>query len=320
VTPPRRGSFVAATWLIGLGTVFLVREAADLTWGEAWPLFVILAGVAGVVSTAVGWRRGGPWAFTWPLAWTAVGVVLLLSTTGNLTQGPGELIASWWPVAVIALGVWFLLGALFAGRGATTDRLVLPLEGTTDAAVRIKFGAGTLTTGRAASGNLIDGTFDGGADHRRQGVNRVELSQDVAFGVPWLDHASEWRVGLTGEVPLDLRVDTGASRSILDLTDLRVRNLDIRTGASETRVRLPRSAGATTVHAEAGAASLVFEVPPTVGARIRSRVALGSSQIDEARFPRLGDLYQSSDYATSDNRVDLDIQGGVGSVRVQSGG
>ena len=62
-------------------------------------------------------------------------------------------------------------------------------------------------------------------------------------------------MGLTSEVPLDLSVATGASRTVLDLGDLRVRNLDLRSGASETRVVLPRAAGVTTVRAEAGAAA-----------------------------------------------------------------
>jgi hypothetical protein len=312
-----RGSLIAATWLIGLGTVFLIREGAGWSWGQAWPLFVILSGVAGVVSVAIGWRRGGIWAFTWPLAWTLVGVVLLASTTGSLSQGPGDLIATWWPVAAIALGVWFLLGALVS-RGGANERLVIPLEGAADGVVRIKFGAGQLTTGRAAPGNLVDGTFDGGAEYRRRGANRVELAQDFAHGVPWLDHRSDWAVGLTTEVPLDLGLETGANRAVLDLTDLRVRSLELKTGASDTRVILPRAAGATTVRAEAGAASLVIEVPRSVAARIRSRVALGTNQVDEARFPRLGDLYESADYGTSENRVDIDVQGGVGSVRVVS--
>jgi hypothetical protein len=317
VNPSRRGSLIAATWLIGLGTVFLVREATDWSWGQAWPLFVILVGIAGVVSQAIGWRRGGIWSFTWPLAWTVVGLVLLASTTGNLAQGPGELVATWWPVAIIGLGVWFLLGALFSRSGGS-EQLVIPLEGTSDASVRIKFGAGRLTTGRATSGNLVDGRFDGGAEYRRRGANRVELVQDFAHGVPWLDHSSEWAVGLTAEVPLDLGLETGASKAVLDLTDLRVRNLDIKTGASDTRVILPRAAGVTTVHAEAGAASLVIEVPQSVAARIRSRVTMGSNQVDEGRFPRLGDFYQSADYGTAENRVDVDVQGGVGSVRVVS--
>ena len=317
MNPSRRGSLIAATWLIGLGTVFLVREATGWSWGQAWPLFVILSGVASVVSVAISRRGGGIWDFTWPIAWTLIGVVLLASTTGNLAQGPGELIATWWPVAAIALGVWFLIGALFS-RSGRPGQVVLPLEGAAEAAVWIKFGAGRLTTGRAAPGNLVDGRFDGGARHKREGANRVEITQDFAYGVPWLDHPSEWAVGLTAEVPLDLKVETGASRAVLDLTDLRLRSLDLKTGASDTRVILPTGAGATTVKAEAGAASLVIEVPQSVAARIRSRVALGTNQIDEARFPKLGDTYQSADYASSDDRVDIDVQGGVGSVRVVS--
>jgi hypothetical protein len=317
VNPARRGSLIAATWLIGLGTVFLVREATRWSWAQAWPLFVILAGVAGFVSVGVGWRRGGIWAFSWPIAWTLVGIGLLVSTTRNFDQGPAELVATWWPVAVIALGIWFLLGAVFS-RSAGSERLVIPLEGQDDAAVRIRFGAGRLRTGRAAAGNLVDGTFDGGAESRRHGANRVELAQDFAHGVPWLDHGSNWEVGLSGEVPLDLTLETGASRAIVDLTDLRVRNLQVKTGASDTRVMLPRAAGGTDVRAEAGAATLIFEVPASVGARIRSRVALGTNQIDETRFPRVGDLYQSADYGTAENHVDIDVQGGVGSVRVVS--
>jgi len=58
MNPARRGSLIAATWLIGLGVVFLAREATGLSWGEAWPMFVILGGVGAFVSTAVGGRSG----------------------------------------------------------------------------------------------------------------------------------------------------------------------------------------------------------------------------------------------------------------------
>ena len=82
---------------------------------------------------------------------------------------------------------------------------------------------------------------------------------------------------------------------------------------------MPRAGGVTSVRAESGAASLTFEIPAGVAARIRNRMALGSTQIDEARFPRIGDVYQSLDYATAENRIDMDIQGGVGSLRVIAG-
>lgn len=315
-----RGSLIAATWLIGLGLVFLLREALGLDWAAAWPLFVILVGVAGFVSRAARGIEGiaGIWSFTWPVLWIAIGVVLLLSSTGNLGRTPIDLVADAWPWILVALGVWFLVGALLPFGAGPNEQLTIPLAGASEAAVRIRFGAGELDIGPAASGNLVDGQFVGGVVRRDHGPGRVDLEQDTSFGLPWLDGRSAWTVGLATDVPLDLRLDTGAARSRLDLTDMRVRNLELRTGASETRVRLPRAAGVTSVRAETGAANLIVEVPPDVAARIRSRMALGSSQIDEARFPRTASGFESPGFETAPNRVDLDLQGGVGSVRVVS--
>ncbi|HEX7471983.1 MAG TPA: hypothetical protein VF323_02795 [Candidatus Limnocylindrales bacterium] len=318
----RRGSIVAATWLIGLGVVFLLQRSTGWTWSQAWPLFVILSGVASIVTTL--FRRppglAGIWSFTWPVTWVLVGIFLLLSTTGQLDTGPGETIDRYWPWVAIALGTWFVVGAVLPFGRSVMERLALPLAGAADASVRIRFGAGELSGHAAASGNLLDGSFEGGVRHRSDGPNRIEIEQDTTYGLPWLDHGSRWDVGLTAEVPLDLRLDTGANRATLDLRDLRLRTLELHTGASETRVLLPRAAGATSVRTESGAASLTLEVPLGVAARIRSRMALGSSHIDQARFLRVADGYESPDYATSPNRVDIDVSGGVGSVSVVGGG
>lgn len=321
MTQSRSGSLIAATWLIGVGAVFLIQRAADLSWSQAWPLFVILGGVGSLVTALINGRLdvSGIWGLTWPVVWILIGVVLLLSTTGQLGEGPAELIVEWWPVLLIGLGIWFVVGAVVPARGGPTETLSLPLGSTTEAQVGIRFGAGNLTTRPAAGGSLVDGEFRGGVIHRVLGPGQAELSQDTRYGLPWLNHASTWTVGLTAAVPLDLRVDAGASRAVLDLRDLRVRSLELQTGASETRVLLPKAAGATTVRAQAGAASLTFEVPPGVAARIRTRLALGSAQIDQSRFPASSGGYESPDFATATNRVEIDVEGGLGSVRVVGG-
>ncbi|HEX5014100.1 MAG TPA: DUF5668 domain-containing protein [Candidatus Limnocylindrales bacterium] len=316
MTSARRGPFLAATWLIGLGVVLLVQQLLDIPWTEAWPLFIILVGVVSFVTTALDGTRGVSvlWAFTWPVVTIVIGAVLLASTTGVLAQGPLEMLLQWWPILLIVLGIWFLFGALFA-RTTPTEALSIPLDGATEAQVRIRFGAGELAVMRGQPGNLVDGRFEGGVIARREG-NRLELRQDTDRGIPWLERQSDWTVGLSGDIPLDLRVETGAARGDLDLSDLRVRSLELKTGASETRIRLPRRAGATSVRAQTGAAALVVEVPADVAVRIRSRMTLGTTDIDEARFPREGDGYASPDYATAANRADIEVSGGVGSIRV----
>ena len=318
MTSSRRGPFIAATWLIGFGIVLLVKQALAIDWVEAWPLFIVLAGAVGVVTPTLRRRvRGlaGLWDYTWPFVSIVVGLVLLAATTGNLGAGPLEALGQWWPVALIALGAWFLIGA-FVPRAGPTESLVVPLDGATGASIRIRFAAGELATARAQPGNLVDGRFEGGVVMRRDGSTGIELTQDTNYGLPWLERRSDWAVGLSGEVPLDLRIDTGAAKASLDLSELLVRSLELHTGASDTRIRLPRNAGATTVRAQTGAAALVIEVPNGVGARIKSRMGLGTTSVDQSRFPRAGDGYASADYTTAANRADIDLSGGVGSVRV----
>ena len=120
MTPARRGSLVGATWLIGLGVVLLVQQSTQLSWDQLWPLFIILAGVAGLITRLLGWSRfNGVWGLTWSVTWTAAGVALLLSTTGTIHQGPGELIAEWWPYAAIlaVAGLGYLFGLSSYGVG-----------------------------------------------------------------------------------------------------------------------------------------------------------------------------------------------------------
>jgi hypothetical protein len=256
------------------------------------------------------------WDFTWPVVWTAVGVVLVLSTTGRLGREPVDLIVEGWPWLAVGLGAWFLIGAVAPVGPGLVERLELPSSGLDGAVVRLKFGAGELRTQPAAAGLLVDGQFSGGVRHRFLRPGDLELTPDIEYTFPFVDRRLDWTVGLAPDIPLDLRFDTGASRSVLDLRGLLVRNVELHTGASQTRLIVPDAAGATTIKAEAGAASLTIEIPTGVAARIRTRMALGSSQVDESRFPRTTDGYESPDFATATNRVELDLQGGVGSLRV----
>jgi hypothetical protein len=125
----------------------------------------------------------------------------------------------------------------------------------------------------------------------------------------------QWQVGVTNKIPVDLRLDTGANRSTVDLSALRIRRLTVNTGASETNVRLP-AAGETSVQVACGFAAVNVEVPQGVAARIHGRVSLGSTDVDTLRFPRSVEGWASADYETAVNRVDIAIQGGFGSVRI----
>jgi hypothetical protein len=70
------------------------------------------------------------------------------------------------------------------------------------------------------------------------------------------------------------------------------------------------------VSVESGAASVTMHVPAGVAGRIRARGGLADIKVDTTRFPRDGDRYESADFEGAANRVEIDVQTGVGSVKI----
>ena len=203
-----------------------------------------------------------------------------------------------------------------ATTSMTNETLDLPLEGLTEAEIRIGFGGGELTIGKAHPATLIAGTFEGGVIQKSSGPGRIALepSQPGRVLLTWAP--THWDVRVTGEIPVDLRLDTGANRSSVDLTALQIRRLELHTGASETTIRLPAT-GETAVRIDCGFATVFAEVPEGVAARIRGKMGLGAIEVDEIRFPRGVDGWTSADFDTASNRVDISIEGGFGTVRIR---
>ncbi|MBS3783904.1 MAG: hypothetical protein KGY78_05640, partial [Anaerolineae bacterium] len=170
---------------------------------------------------------------------------------------------------------------------------------------------------------LARGTFSGGLDYRSQRRGDeldVEMSpRGFPFGLApwhWGRGGLGWNFRMNSEIPLSLSFETGASDARLDLSELRVTNLRLSTGASSVNVTLPAHAGQTQVRVEAGAASVTLRVPPDVAARVRFEGALASVSVDQNRFPRTGAVYQSPDYDTAQNRINIEVQAGIGSLQV----
>ncbi len=128
--------------------------------------------------------------------------------------------------------------------------------------------------------------------------------------------ALDWDFTLNPSLPLSLRLETGASESRLSLTDLQVRELHLKTGASSTTIDLPVNAGFTRVTVESGAAAVRIRVPQAVAASIQVRSALAGIHVDASRFHRTGGGYASSDYDSAKNKVEIFVETGVGSVEI----
>jgi hypothetical protein len=220
-------------------------------------------------------------------------------------------------------------GGATAGQGGSTtgagsddlETIGIDLAGAAAGDVAIAFGAGKLAiVGPATAGHLVDGSCFGGVRREDIAPGRVRLStpSEAFWQKAWGQAPFDWRLGLTAEVPLRLAIEVGAARTDADLSALRVSELRLRTGAAETSIVLPAAAGFTRVDAEGGAATVRFRVPDGVAVRIRSTMAIGTTDVDTVRFPRdpLGG-WASPDFATATNRIEIEVRGGLGSVSIR---
>jgi hypothetical protein len=260
-------------------------------------------------------------SFFWGSIIVLLGAALLLN---NMHLIVFNVWAFFWPAVLVILGVWFLVGPTWQKKSMDTIQTTVPMEDTTSAEIEFHHGAGRLEINASARpGELLNGWFTGGVDseiHRDNGLTRLKLKNvsDMPFEGPWPagSHGFEWIAGLSPEIPLKLAFKTGASESVLDLSQLKVTNLSVETGASSTEITLPANAGMTTAQVKSGVASVKIHVPAGVGARIHIKSGLSGVNVDSAKFMRDGEDFISTDFASTTNKLDLDVETGVGSVDI----
>ena len=118
-----------------------------------------------------------------------------------------------------------------------------------------------------------------------------------------------WELGLAPEVALDLVVEIGAGEADLDLTGLTVNDLDVDVSVGKTTVTLPEE-GDIKVRLEGAIGEIVVVIPEGMEFRVRANTAIGSSKLPDA-------ISTSAGYARADNRVDLEVNLAIGSIRVR---
>jgi hypothetical protein len=257
----------------------------------------------------------------WGAILILVGGLLFLNAAGIRLPGGINPLQLFWPSLLIGLGGWIILGYFFRGN-VEKEQVSIDLQGANQASLKLSHGAGRLEISAGApTGKLLSGSFAGGVRQRAHTAgDRLEAHLEAhpmlwpPFFGGW--QGLEWDIKLNRDVPLALRLDTGASQSELDLRELRVSDLRLSTGASKTDLTLPANAGMTSVKVELGAASLDVNVPQGVAARIRSEHGVAAVEIDTARFPYSNGIYESPDFSLAQNKADIQIQAGAGRVAV----
>jgi hypothetical protein len=249
----------------------------------------------------------------------------------NRQFGTGVIVGALASLAVVAFTLGARLPSVPAGPMESRS-YTHSLDGASQAAIRLQFGAGTLTVGALDTGdtNLAKVTYEGPSALLpepsygvRDGVGELayRVRDTRPVWLPFVDRSEEHGrldVQLARGAPVTLAIDAGGVESRLDLSALQISRLDLQTGVANTRVRLPEAASRTAVSVKGGVTDVLLDVPPGVAADIQVSDGLAGRQIDERRFrPMGGGHYRSAAYETAPNRVDMQIELGLANLTIQ---
>jgi len=298
--------------------------------GLIGPLMLITVGVLLLLNQA----GALPWR-VWGILWRFWPVVLILIGLDILVKGSRSLL-----VYIISLLVAVaVLGGVVAytihqsrqdtstWQAISTDSL---REGRQDADrgdVGLRFGAGTLAIGALSdSPSFVEGTIeygqysakarkDFGLKDGRASFSLEAQSPSLPGSIPGLNIGDRWDLNFTRRIPLDMSVDAGVGKVEIDLSDMKVAEFNLKTGVGEVMVTVP-AAGQTRASIDLGIGSITVLVPHGVAAEIDVSRALCTVRVDK-RFVRSGDVYETSDYHTATNTIELEITCAIGTITVR---
>lgn len=173
---------------------------------------------------------------------------------------------------------------------------------------------------------------------RNQPINLFSLDLPTAG----TEHA--WNLGLSPDLPLDLRVETGVGAVTLNLQALLLEQLtvsagagrvelilpdgeyefDMETGVGNTQITFPQT-GQVEADLQSGAGNFTLLIPPTMAAQIELDGGVGNVDLN-GRFTQIrGDsnregIWQTPDFETAENRVEIKVDLSVGALTVSSEG
>ncbi len=126
---------------------------------------------------------------------------------------------------------------------------------------------------------------------------------------------NNWDVRFNNDVPLDLRIEFGAGDAHLTLGNLNLRGIDLQMGAGDLHLDLrgnPKHDYSVRVRGGAGDATVYL--PKDIGISAKAKGGLGDVSVTDLH--KSGDHYENDAYDGAAVRIRLDIQGGVGSIRL----
>lgn len=229
-------------------------------------------------------------------------------------------------IGLVVLGIAaFISGCAWTTQTGDVQQTAetIELQDAESVEVNLRMGAGELTVD-SGSKALVDADFTFNVAEWEPMIDYVVGGEE---GELWIEQPEVKNLGLESyryawdlrfneTVPMQMDIALGAGPSRIDVSDLSVTRLDLRMGAGETRLDLSGAREedlAVTLRGGVGLATVIL--PADIGVRAEIRGGLGA--IDTEGLTKDGDAYVNEAYGASDVTVTLDVEAGVGEIKLQ---
>lgn len=285
------------------------------------PILLILLGVGLLLDQLSLWQPDWEAMLRfWPALLVLLGLEIIARGNRAASLAVGVLTVA--VVVVVALLAW---PSVAGGPRLEAREFVVPLQDMDEASVRLEVGVATLDLAAGTGDSPLlraDVTYRPSRTQlamdtsTRLGRGTVLLRGDTRSAVFGSGTSDErWDVRLRPQFPLALAVKAGVGSVNLDLRGISLTHLDLQGGVGTTRMTLSER-GSYEAVVNAGVGSIDIVIPTGVAARIRIDTGLGEIDVDP-RFAQEGRYYVTAGYDTAANRVDVDIDAGIGRITVR---
>ena len=187
--------------------------------------------------------------------------------------------------------------------------------------VEINLGVGELTVAKGAKEWM-----EGNAQYNiKKLAPKVHYKQRGKTGDLVIEHKGStkiglgniknfWEIELNEDIPMDLSVETGASKAKLDLRGLKLENLDIETGVGDLYVDLGGDWNKSfETNIETGVGQTTVILPSTVGVKITTDKGIGSINL-EGFIAKGKGIFVNEAYEKADVILEINAEMGVGDI------
>jgi hypothetical protein len=151
----------------------------------------------------------------------------------------------------------------------------------------------------------------GDADSPTVNFNLRGKTNKVDFGD---NNHNKVNLKLNPDVIWDMKFEFGAGKADFDLSAYKIKNLSIKTGLTETDVKLGDKVDNLDVKVESGLTDIEFQVPTTAGCRIDIDGGLNDKDFDG--FIQKNGHWETPDYDKSTKKITIKFEGGLQSLKV----